>query len=128
MAIFKARAKTKRTGSGARYKDYRKKKLIDLGRQPSLTAIGAKKMRVIKGRGFTNKFRLLVAEKVNLFDPKTKKYSSAKITAVVESPSNSQYVRRNIITKGAIVQTDKGKAKITSRPGQHGVCNAVLVA
>lgn len=128
MAVFKSRAKTKKSGSGARYKDYRKKRLIDLGRQPSLTAIGPKKMRAIHGRGFTQKSRLLVAEQVNLYDPKTKKYSIAKIQLVTDNPANKHYVRRNIITKGAIVQTDKGKARITSRPGQHGICNGVLVA
>ena len=36
-------------------------------------------------------------------------------------------VRRNILTKGAIIETDAGKAKITNRPGQEGTVNAVLV-
>ncbi|RLF79472.1 30S ribosomal protein S8e, partial [Thermococci archaeon] len=42
-------------------------------------------------------------------------------------PANRQYVRRNIITKGAIIQTEIGKAIVTSRPGQDGVVNAVLI-
>ncbi|MFH1511592.1 MAG: 30S ribosomal protein S8e, partial [Candidatus Woesearchaeota archaeon] len=33
----------------------------------------------------------------------------------------------NIITKGTIVDTDKGKVRITSRPGQDGTLNGVLV-
>jgi small subunit ribosomal protein S8e len=33
----------------------------------------------------------------------------------------------NIITKGAVIETDAGKARVTSRPGQHGVVNAVLL-
>ena len=33
----------------------------------------------------------------------------------------------NIITKGSVIQTEKGKAQVTSRPGQHGVVSAVLV-
>jgi small subunit ribosomal protein S8e len=32
-----------------------------------------------------------------------------------------------VITKGAILQTPLGQARVTSRPGQHGVVNAVLV-
>jgi small subunit ribosomal protein S8e len=46
---------------------------------------------------------------------------------VVENPANPHYVRRNILTKGAIVETEFGKARIISRPGQHGVINGVLV-
>ena len=50
-----------------------------------------------------------------------------KIISVVENPANRQYVRRNIVTKGAIVQTEIGKALVTSRPGQDGIVNAVLL-
>ena len=44
-----------------------------------------------------------------------------------ENTSNPHYVTRNIMTRGAVVQTEIGLAKITSRPGQDGVINAVLV-
>ena len=37
------------------------------------------------------------------------------------------YVRQNIITKGAVIMTDAGKARVTSRPGQSGSINAVLI-
>ena len=36
-------------------------------------------------------------------------------------------VRRNIITKGSIVETKLGKAKVTCRPGQEGSVNGVLL-
>lgn len=128
MAVFKSRAKTKKSGSGSRYKDYRKKKLIDLGRLPSLTGIAKKKVRKIQGRGSTFKLRLYNDDKVNLFNPKTKKYSIAKIEIVTDNPANKHYVRRNIITKGAVLKTDKGNVKVISRPGQDGVINAVLIS
>jgi small subunit ribosomal protein S8e len=48
--------------------------------------------------------------------------------AVIENTANPNYVRQNIITKGSIIGTEKGNAKVTSRPGQHGVVNAVLMA
>jgi small subunit ribosomal protein S8e len=32
-----------------------------------------------------------------------------------------------IVTKGCIVETELGKAKVTSRPSQHGIVNAILV-
>ncbi|MHA1294432.1 MAG: 30S ribosomal protein S8e, partial [Promethearchaeota archaeon] len=35
--------------------------------------------------------------------------------------------RRHIITKGSIVETELGRARITSRPGQHGVLNGILI-
>ena len=60
--------------------------------------------------------------------PKSGKSSASKIIEVVENSANPNYVRQNIITKGSIIETEKGKAKVTSRPGQHGVVNAVLVA
>jgi len=37
------------------------------------------------------------------------------------------FVRRKIITKGAIIKTELGLAKVTSRPSQDGVVNAVLI-
>ena len=46
---------------------------------------------------------------------------------VVENKANKDFVRMNILTKGAIIETDLGKAKITSRPGQSGSINAILI-
>jgi small subunit ribosomal protein S8e len=51
----------------------------------------------------------------------------AKILMVVGNPANRHFVRRNILTKGCIIETDKGKARVLSRPGQEGVVNAVLI-
>ena len=51
----------------------------------------------------------------------------AKIEIVTANPANRHYVRRNIMTKGTIIKTDKGDARVTSRPGQDGVINAVLI-
>ena len=35
--------------------------------------------------------------------------------------------RRHILTKGAVIETELGKARITSRPGQDGQLNAILI-
>jgi len=64
---------------------------------------------------------------VNLLDPKTGKVQKTKVTTVLENPCNPHYVQRNIITRGAVLKTELGKARVTSRPGQHGVLNAVLI-
>ncbi|MCK4384091.1 MAG: 30S ribosomal protein S8e, partial [Candidatus Lokiarchaeota archaeon] len=36
--------------------------------------------------------------------------------------------RRHILTKGAVVETELGNARITSRPGQHGTLNGILMS
>jgi small subunit ribosomal protein S8e len=51
----------------------------------------------------------------------------AKIQTVEQNTANPNYVRRNLLTKGAIIRTDAGRARIVSRPGQDGVINAVLI-
>ena len=52
--------------------------------------------------------------------PTLKKTSKVKIVRVLENKANRSYARRNIITKGAIVETDQGEAIVTNRPGQDG--------
>lgn len=69
----------------------------------------------------------LVSENyVNVSDPSTGQTERLEILDVVENPANIDYNRRGVITKGAIVRTDKGLARIVSRPGQDGVLNAVV--
>lgn len=125
MAISKLRPKRKI--SGGRYIDYRKKKSRDLGRQPSFTKIGEVKSREIKTRSGNHKFSLLSVNIVNVYDKKTKKYVKAKIQTIVENTANRHFIRRNILTKGAVIETDKGKARVTNRPGQENSVNAVLI-
>ncbi|MBN2420683.1 30S ribosomal protein S8e [Candidatus Woesearchaeota archaeon] len=127
MASIKTRGRTKTSGSGARYVAFRKPKQYELSGKWTATAIGQSKIKNQRKRSGTVKQRLLHANKVNLFDPKTKKHSVVDVETVLENPANPQYVRRNIITRGTVVQTSKGKARITSKPGQQGYLNAVLI-
>ena len=76
--------------------------------------------------GGNSKLRVLSYETANIYVPSEKKYKVAKISSVIENQANVNFVRRNILTKGTVIQTELGKAKITSRPGQDGVVNAVL--
>ena len=55
------------------------------------------------------------------------KPKKAKILKVLENPTNNDYQRRGVITKGAILETQDGKCKVVSRPGQDGAVNAILV-
>ncbi|MFP4112646.1 MAG: 30S ribosomal protein S8e [Candidatus Woesearchaeota archaeon] len=119
--------RSKRTKTGSRYKDSRKKKQSEIGSLPTLTKIGKQKVAEERSTGGNKSYKVLSADIANCFDPKTKKYSKVKIVAVKENPANRNYARRNIMTKGTIIETEKGDAKVTNRPGQDNVVNAVLV-
>ena len=125
MAISQKRSKRKVGGS--RYVDSRKKKSYELGRDPTHTKLGEIKKKTIRKMAGERKEVHLTVNTINLLDPKTNKSSKIKIDKVLENPANRHFVRRNIITKGTVVETSMGKAKITSRPGQEGSVNAVLI-
>ncbi len=114
--------------SGGRYKQLRGKRLFERGSPPTLTRISDDKKVKVRTKGGNEKFRVLSAKTANVFDAKSKKFSKATIKIVTESVANRHFVRRNIIVKGTVIETDKGKARVTSRPGQDGVINAVLVS
>jgi small subunit ribosomal protein S8e len=60
-------------------------------------------------------------------DRSSGKAQKVKIETVEENGANPNYVRRNLLTKGAIIRTEIGRARIISRPGQDGVINAILI-
>ena len=113
--------------TGGRIHLHRKKKKFQRVSMPLLTEIGEEKRKIKKARGGNKKIKLVKAEFANVFDTKTKKSQKLKILDVISNPSNPQYVRRGIITKGSIIKTELGEAKVISRPSQHGIINAVLV-
>lgn len=84
-------------------------------------------MKKIRTRGGNEKLRLSTANKINVTNPDDNTTEVVDIIGVIENSANPNYVRRNIITKGAIVETSKGNAKVTSRPGQDGVINGILI-
>jgi small subunit ribosomal protein S8e len=125
MALWQGKAKRFKTGRQIRYA--RGKRKFEIGREPHLTTLGKTKLRPVRTRGNHIKTRVLTADYAFVVDPKTKQTVKTEIITVVENPANIHYVRRNIITKGAIINTKIGKARITSRPGQSGTINAVLL-
>ena len=125
MAIWQGRSLRK--PSGGRIRLPRKKRKYELGREPVMTHIAPTRKKMVRVRGGDYKIKLLRTNEINVYNPKTGKTEKAKIVSVVENPANPHFVQRNIITKGAIVETSLGKVKVTSRPGQHGVLNGVLV-
>ncbi len=126
MAIWQGRPKRK--PSGGRLRLARKKRKFEVGREKQFTFLGPRTVKMYRVKGANRKARLLTVDIANVVDPKTKKITKAKILTVKTSPSNPNYVQRNIMTKGATVMTDLGEAVITSRCGQDGVVNAKLTA
>ena len=58
---------------------------------------------------------------------KRRNYQRGTTYYVLENPTNNDYQRRGVITKGALLETSEGKCRVVSRPGQHGAVNAILV-
>lgn len=126
MVIVQNRPKRKSTGG--RYKKlYRAKRKFETGNSPALTNLGERFTKKNRVKGGKSKDRTFIVNKVNLLDPKSGKCKVVEIKTVKDCPANKNFVRRNIMTKGTLVDTESGLAKITSRPGQEGSLNAVLV-
>jgi len=114
-----------RKRTGGRLRPAQKKKKHQLGREPTETTVGEPKFRTLDSRGNTRKIRALSTNVASVaVDGET---VEAEIEDVVENAANPNYVRRNIVTKGAVIETSEGRARVTSRPGQTGNVNAVLV-
>lgn len=125
MALWQGGPKRKSTGGRIRHA--RGKRRSEIGGERQYTNLGETKVIVHRSRGGSSKGRVLAANIVNVYDPSQKKVVQAKILTVKANPSNPNYVQRNIITKSATVGTDLGDVLITSRPGQDGALNGVLV-
>jgi len=124
MALWQGRSKRKSTGG--RYRPFRKKRKHEIGREQQFAFLGSARLKLYRTKGGNRKVRVLGAEFANVLDPKTSVTKKVKILTVKENESNPHFVTRNIVTRGATVQTELGLAKVTSRPGQDGVVNAVL--
>lgn len=125
--MVRSNTRSDKKESGKKYVDYRKKKKYGLAGIPAHTKIGERVIRHKKVMGGNAKTKTLSSMVVNLADPKTKKIEKISVKTVLENSANRHFVRRNILTKGTVIETEKGKARITSRPGQEGVISAVLI-
>ncbi len=114
--------------TGGKKAPHRKKRKFELGRPPTHTRLSEQDQRtIIRVKGGNTKVRLKRAAFANVLDPTTNKAKKVKIIRVIETPAHTEYARRGIIVKGAIIETEIGRAVVTSRPGQDGVINAVLI-
>ena len=126
MSIWKSSRQGKKP-SGGRFWPFRKKRAYEKGSDPTNTKVGVKTTtRSKKQRGGSRITQVLTASHANLMLEKGK-FKKSKILTVKENPSNRHFVRMNVITKGAIVETEDGMAKVTSRPSRDGIVNAILI-
>ena len=125
MGIWQGRSRRKPTGG--RLRPIRKKRRFEIAREIQHASVGTGTVKRYRVRGANTKLRILTAQTINVFDPATKSSQVATIVTVRENPANPNYVKRNIITRGAIVETNLGLVKVRSRPGQDGILNGVRV-
>lgn len=119
MVFWHLKSRKKKTGGRA--KTNRKKKKFERGGYFIPVKIGAGKIKPVRTKGGNQKTKTLNAEFVNV---EGKKY---KILQVLENKANFRFEREKTITKGAVLETEKGKVRVTSRPGQEGLINGVFV-
>jgi len=124
MTLWQGKSKRKITGGRRRYA--RKKRKFEISKDYEKPVIGPDKRKIVRSYGGNHKTRVVTGNYANIAN-KEGNVSKVEINNVVKNPSNPNYVQRNILTKGAIIETEKGKARITSRPGQDGVVNAIML-
>jgi len=112
---------------GLRGRHRKVKRRRELGSPPTLTRIKSEEERRIErvyGGGFKVRLKGTIYVNVNLPEGTAKK---VKILEVAETPENPQHAKSGIVCKGTLVKTELGLVKITSRPGQDGVLNGILI-
>ncbi len=111
--------------TGGRRHPLRTRRKYEIDRFPNEPIIGEEVTVTRKVRGKNLKTSVKTIDFVNLaINSEVKK---VKIIRVLENATNNDYQRRGVISKGAVLETKEGKCRVVSRPGQHGVVNAILV-
>lgn len=123
---MKDRSRSLRKPSGGRLVANRKGRQYAKVNDPVMPKIGETKRRSARTIGGNIKFQVIQGDKITVHD-KQNKASVATIESVVENAADRNFQIRNIFNKGAVVKTDKGLVRITSRPGQTGSLSGVLV-
>lgn len=111
--------------SGGKYHKQCKKQKHAMPGHARIVKLADKKTKLMRGMGGILKTVSLSQNTINII--KNGKGKKVKIKNVLETPSNRFLARQNILVKGAIVDTEMGKAKITNRPGQEGTIQGILV-
>lgn len=122
---MKDQGRSLRKRTGGRLRPKRDKRKHELGSEPTETQVGDGKLKAVDARGTVTKVRAIRSDTATVATEDGT--VAADVVDVVENPADPNYARRNIITRGAVIETSEGQARVTSRPGQDGQINAVLL-
>jgi small subunit ribosomal protein S8e len=127
MSVWHGNSRKKKQ-TGGRKRTYRVKRNFEKGSFPAETTLGEPRRKSVRGHGGQMKVKLLKDKFVSVTDPKRGQTEKTEILRVIKNKANVDYNRRGVITKGAEIETSLGRARVTSRPGNDGVINAVLIS
>lgn len=96
----------KRSASGARRAQFRKKRKFEMGRQAANTRLGPKRIHDMRVRGGNIKPRALRLDSGNFAWGSENITAKSRILGVVYNASNNELVRTNTLVKSAIIQID----------------------
>jgi small subunit ribosomal protein S8e len=117
---------TKQKKTGGKKRAFRTKRIYDQGGYTVESELADIERKKVSGRSKITKTKIVKTNYVNVSNPQTGITERLQILEVISNPANADYNRRRVITKGAIIRTEKGIAKIVSRPGQDGALNAIV--
>jgi len=112
--------------TGGRRIPLRVRRKYEMDRYPNEPTNGAQVTITRRVRGNNKKTALKTIDFINLATGEAK-VKKVKIIKVLDNATNNDYKRRGIITKGAILETQEGKCRVISKPGQLGIVNAILL-
>ncbi|KKK41658.1 hypothetical protein LCGC14_0727670 [marine sediment metagenome] len=125
--MARSHTRSKRKFTGKKYKYFRKKRKRELSRPTIDPLVGPEKRKKQRTLGGNFKLRLFSTQVINVTDMSTNKTSNVRIMGFESNAASKDLNRRHVLTKGAVVETELGNVRVTSRPGQHGVLNGVLI-
>jgi small subunit ribosomal protein S8e len=105
----------------------RGRRKYEIDRYPNEATIGPIDIVSRKVRGRNTKAAFKTIDFANITDPASNKTIKAKILRVTKNTANKDYERRGVLSKGAVLETESGPARVLSRPGQHGTVNAIAI-
>lgn len=131
MTEWHLKSRRKKSGGIRKSRNRCNKKLAWKGGKSAMTLISKEdERRVLTGRGDTKKIKLLKATSA-LVSEKGRTIKG-KIIRVKENIANRHFERRQVITKGAIIEVEvNGERKtaiVTNRPGQQGEVQAKAIS
>merc|ERR1712046_65080 len=101
----------KRRKTGGKLTPWRMKRKFELGRQPSETKIGHKRVRSVRTRGGNTKYRALRLDAGNMSWASESVTRKCRLLNVSYNSTNNELVRTNTLVKSGIVQIDAAPFK-----------------